>query len=262
MGQGKLYQVEGIVLARRDHREADRIVTFLTPHGRLDLVAAGVRKPRSRKAGHLELFCSTKLLVSRVTGSWDIISQAEVLNTRVALREDFMRGTYARYIAELALRFFDEESDETLYVLVDLALTLLETAADPQRVARWYEPELLALAGFRPEWDVCQGERSGKPCRRALHPRPTDPLAYGMDVELGGALCPECAEERMQMRTVQPLSPSALSWLQAFQRRSYEELADLNLPTATAAELERAMEMLVSYYLERRPSVLRMVREK
>src|SRR2546430_6710542 len=46
-----------IILARIDYGEADRIITMLTPgHGKLRLLAKGVRRVRSKLAGGIELF--------------------------------------------------------------------------------------------------------------------------------------------------------------------------------------------------------------
>lgn len=261
--RGKLYQLEGVVLGRRDQGEADRVVTILTPVGRKDLLAIGVRKPHSRKAGHLELFSRTRVLVSRVDGSWDIVSQAESQVTRSRLQEDFQRGTCARYIAELALRFFEtEEADPALLQLVDQTLGVLEVAEDPECAVRWYEQHLLTLAGFRPEWTTCVGMRGGSVCNARLRPRPEDKRPYGLDPELGGALCPDCmaagrSGERGHHGRV--CSPSALSWLQAFQRKPYAELAALPFPAATAAELRRLMERYIAYHLEYRPAVFRLM---
>lgn len=260
MGRAKLYQLDAIVLERRDQGEADRIVTVLAADGRRDLLARGVRKPRSRKGGHLELFCRVRLLVSRVKGSWDIISQAEATEMRAALREDFVRATCARYVAELVLRFFEGETETTLFSLVDTTLTLLEQPAEPERVLRWYEQQLLNLAGFRPEWRACVGEREGRPCRVALRPQAADRRPYGIDFERGGALCPDCAVNLGALAGGM-LSPSALSWLQAFQREAYPTLAALPFPARTAGELARWMERYISYHLERRLASLRMMRE-
>lgn len=262
MTRSRLYRVTGLVLGRRDYGEADRVLIVLTPEGRLDLLAKGMRKPRSRKAGHLELFSRSELLVARVKGSWDIVSQAEAEAVRTGLQEDFERGTYARYVAELALRFFGEEGEETLFNLVDTTFDLLEESDEPERVVRWYEQRLLILAGFRPEWHRCVGEREGQPCRRVLQPRPSDKRPYGIDLERGGALCAECLAERRAETGASPLSPSALSWLQAFQRRDLVELEDLKLPDRTAQELRRVMDRYISYHLERRPSALRLLKEQ
>lgn len=257
--KGKLYRLEGIVLNRRDHGEADRVVKLLTDEGSVDLLAKGIRKTRSRKAGHLELFSKTQVLVSHVNGSWDIISQADVVQVHPRLLEDFDLGTYARYVAELAIRFFEGETDAQLYTLVDGVLARLESGVDPGLLTRWYEQQMLILSGFRPEWDVCVGEREGTLCHVPLHPRAVGQQFYGLDVENGGALCAECFAAISPERTVYALSPSALSWLQALQRRTFEDVAQFPLSPKTATELARMMERYIAFYLERRPSVLRLM---
>lgn len=259
--KGKLYRLEGVVLNRRDHGEADRVVKLLTAEGSVDLLAKGIRKPRSRKAGHLELFAKTQVLVSRVTGSWDIISQAEAVQVRAHLQEDFRLGTYARYVAELAIRFFEGEAEPQLYALVDDVLARLDRDTTPELLTRWYEQQLLALAGFRPEWGTCVGERGGDLCHALLRPRADDQRPYGLDLERGGAVCPECFASDTREHTVRPLSPSALSWLQALQRRSFDDVMQFTLPERTAKELAQVMEQYIAYHLERRPAALRLLHD-
>lgn len=256
--RGKLYQVEGIVLARRDYGEADRVVICLTPEGRVDLLAKGNRKPQSQKAGHLELFARTKMLVSRVEGSWDIISQAEALALRPVLQDDFRRGTFARYVAELVVRFFEREADAKLYGLLDWMLDRLQIDATPELLVRWYEQRLLILAGFRPQWHQCVGEKQTELCQADLVPRPSDTRSYGLDPERGGALCTSCFAALSRDPGVRPLSPSALSWLQALQWREYDELDQFSMPDKTARELDQVMQHYIAHHLEYRPSSLRL----
>ncbi|MGC8781903.1 MAG: DNA repair protein RecO, partial [Anaerolineae bacterium] len=60
----RLYRVAAIVLKRRDQGEADRLLTVLTrDRGKLSLLAKGVRRQASRKAGHIEPFTLVDLLV-------------------------------------------------------------------------------------------------------------------------------------------------------------------------------------------------------
>src|SRR4051812_43718179 len=52
----------GIVLKRTNYGEADRIITFLTPdHGKIRLIAKGVRRVKSKLAGGIELFSVSHL---------------------------------------------------------------------------------------------------------------------------------------------------------------------------------------------------------
>ena len=51
------YTSEGIVLARRNYGEADRILVIYSKNfGRVSYMAKGVRRPKSRKRGHIEVF--------------------------------------------------------------------------------------------------------------------------------------------------------------------------------------------------------------
>jgi DNA repair protein RecO (recombination protein O) len=257
--RSRLYQVVGIVLGRRDYGEADRVVICLTPQGRLDLLAKGTRKPRSRKAGHLELFARTKMLVSRVEHSWDIISQAEAEVLRPVLQDDLQRGTYARYLAELVMRFFEREANEALYELLDRTLSTLEVDEAPELLVRWYEQRLLTLAGFRPEWHACVGDGAGELCAEPLRPRPSDRRSYGVDPERGGALCPDCFAAGRHLPGVRALSPSALSWLQALQQRTYEDVKQFPFPEHASRELGSVMQHYIAHHLEYRPGSLRVI---
>lgn len=55
---------QAIVLTRTDFQEADRILTLLTPdHGKVRVIAKGVRRPRSKLAGGIELFSVSDITV-------------------------------------------------------------------------------------------------------------------------------------------------------------------------------------------------------
>ena len=83
----RVTKTEAIVLRYRRLGEADRIVSLLTPHrGKLDVVARGVLRSRSKLAGHLEP--GTRLEVALAAGrSMDIVTQAQGLDSFAAMRD-------------------------------------------------------------------------------------------------------------------------------------------------------------------------------
>jgi DNA repair protein RecO (recombination protein O) len=248
----RLYRTEGIVMRRRNQGEADRVLTLCTPLGKLDVIAKGARKVRSRKAGHIELFCRSSFVISRVPNSWDIVSQAETVEAHAALREDLLRGTHARYAVELLDRFFTEgEGGPALFDLLDHTLGWLCEGGDLDLIARFYEQHLLGLAGFRPELNVCVGEH-----RESVPLRPREPAEgdrpYGFDPEHGGALCPDCYVKQKAWREVLALSSNGLWFLQECQRRPYTtRLRAMKISPALHAEAERVMQHYITYHLER-----------
>ena len=59
-------QTEGIIISHKDFQEADKLLTIYTKtHGKISCIAKGARRPRSKKAGHIELGTWCKLLVAR-----------------------------------------------------------------------------------------------------------------------------------------------------------------------------------------------------
>ena len=126
MNRVRLYNTEAIILRRTDFGEADRILTLMTPTlGKLRVIAKGVRKITSRKAGHVELFTRARLLLAHGR-TFDIVSQAETVDAYRPLREDLLRGSYAHYLSELIDAFAQEGSeDQALYDLLVNGLTWL-----------------------------------------------------------------------------------------------------------------------------------------
>src|SRR5947209_5448766 len=105
----RVYRTEAIVLKGYDYGEADRVLTLYAPeHGKVRAIAKGVRRTKSRKAGHLDLFTRSSLLLA--TGrQFDIITQAETIETFRAVREDLWLSTCAHYVAELVDGFTAEQ---------------------------------------------------------------------------------------------------------------------------------------------------------
>lgn len=152
----RLYRVSAIVLKRRDQGEADRLLTVLTrDRGKLTLLAKGVRRQASRKAGHIEPFTQVDLLVAKGK-SLDLVTQAETIEAHRALREDLWRSTWAYYVAELADAFtLDEGPQELLFDLVAETLDRLNRGEDLALCVRYYEVHLLGLVGYQPQLFRC-----------------------------------------------------------------------------------------------------------
>jgi DNA repair protein RecO (recombination protein O) len=235
---------------RRDQGEADRVLRLCTPSGKIDVLAKGARKIRSRKAGHIELFTRASFVLSRVPNYWDIISQAETLDPHTRLRSDLFRGTYARYVVELVDRFFSQgEGGTAVFDLLDHALGWLCEDDDLDMIARFYEQHLVGLAGFRPELFRCVGNHN--------HQHPLRPgegqdarRSFGFAPEKGGALCPDCYQQDSQERDVMPVSPDALQILQTCQRSSYADAGSRVVSDSLHKEMERVMQHYITYHLE------------
>jgi len=110
-GRERTQRVDAVVLRHSDWGEADRLIWLFTlESGKLRAIAKGVRKARSRKAGHLEPFTHVRLLLASAR-DMPIITQAEAQDIYLSLREDLVRVSYAAYVIELLDRFTYEEGE-------------------------------------------------------------------------------------------------------------------------------------------------------
>ena len=154
------------------------------------------------------------------------------------MRESLASSTLAHYFAELLDRFTGEsEADHRLYELLSQALSWLCDPHDAGLVARFYELQLLGLAGFGPELHHCPI------CGKALEPAPSF-----FSAALGGVLCSECGQSR---RDAFPLSLAAFKVLRYGQTHVWSEFRRLRLSPKLQSETETAMHRFLLYVLER-----------
>ncbi len=234
----RLYQTEGIVLKRSDFGEADRLLVLFTPGGgKLRLLAKGVRKVPSRKAGHVEPFMRSRFLVARGR-SLDIVTQAETVDAYLGLRESLELTTYACYLAELVDAFCEEgEENEALYRLLSYALGRLAAGDGPALLARFFEVKLLGLVGYRPELQRCVA------CG-ATH----EPARVFLSLNEGGMRCPRCG--RSAPATLE-VTLGAFKVLRYLQGQEYPAVRALRLRPATAREVEQVLRRYLAFILER-----------
>lgn len=224
---------------------------FTRQIGKVQAVAKGVRKPRSRKAGHLEPFTQVELLLASGRDLL-IITQAEAKEAYQALREDLVRMGYASYVIELLDRFtYEEGENAALFHLLSETLSRLNTEPQPAFAVRYYEVRLLDLVGFRPQLLNCVN------CGAEI--KAEDQY---FSFEKGGVICPKCGLNEPGAR---PISLAALRILRHFQRSRYNEAQRARLSATVDQELENLMGYYLTYLLERglnTPSFLRRVRNE
>jgi DNA repair protein RecO (recombination protein O) len=232
------FRVEAIVLRHSDWGEADRLLTMFTREmGKLRAVAKGVRKLRSRKAGHLEPLTRVSLLLARAR-DLPIVTQADTLAANSSLKEDLLLLGYASYVVELLDRFtFEEGENRPLYRLLTDTLERLSAGHEPAYVLRFYELRLLDLMGFRPQLfqcAICESEIVAED--------------QFFSPEHGGVLCPRCGIETASAR---PISLNTLKYLRHYQRSSFSEAGRARIEAGVSREMEAIMQDYITYLLER-----------
>ena len=232
-----LSKEQGIVLRSIKLGEADKIVTIMTQaSGKVRAVAKGIRKTTSRFGARLEPFTHVDLLLYRGRSSLDIVTQAEIISSHRAIRDDL--GLFAA--GETMLESVDKVAEEhernvRLFLLLLSGLRALEThPAEPASVAESFMLKLLSLSGFHPSLTACAV------CGA------TAPTLFSSGQ--GGAVCSGCAEY-----DAEPAPADVLGFLADLGNAELERAGALLPPDDRVRRQARAfLYAFAEYHLERR----------
>lgn len=220
------YTVRVIVLRKTKLGEADLVLTMLADDGsQLRAVAKGARKPKSSFAARLELYARADVLIARGR-SLDIVKEARLVKGYRALHEGLEQSACAAAAAELAARVSQPGlAMPRLFPMTEAALDWMDRTEAPDALAicAAHLLKTMALAGFRPSFDVCAS--CGEPARShaALGPEgPTVSFSYAE----GGVLCPACAAHADALRVPVAVCACAHTLLAS----TFEQVAALKVP--------------------------------
>lgn len=148
----KSYSDEGVILARRNYSEADRILSVYTKnHGRISLIAKGIRRPQSKKRGHLEVFSYMKFQASKGR-SLDLMIEAEIIDNFTQIRKNLKKISLAYYFMEVIGRTTHEaEPHGEIFDLIIRYLRTLKSETKLKKLRTNFVTETLSVLGFWPK---------------------------------------------------------------------------------------------------------------
>lgn len=242
----RVYGTEVIVLKGYDYGEADRILTLYTPgSGKLRAIAKGVRRIKSRKAGHLDLFTRSQLQLARGR-QLDVITQAETIEAFEPMRLDLERSSFAHYVAELVDSFGMEDlANYPLYASAVSALRRLATLPQLDLVLRSFEMQVLNFTGYRPQLHYCVN------CETTIRP-----VVNHFSARLGGVLCPLCVSVDTASR---PISVAALKMLRNLQSNEDALLLATGISLDARREVEQRLREYITFRLETNPKSMQFI---
>ena len=242
----RVYRTHAVVLRRRAYADADRILTVYTPGmGKRALIAKGIRKTTSRKAGHLELFTHASLMASQAR-TWDIVTEADTVESFRYLRQNLESIGRAAYVCEL-IDGFTEEEDENQPLWDLLLLTLRQLDALGQQpnepraavLMRWVELHLLNLTGFQPQLFHCLD------CGQ-----PLEQVTNTLILAEGGLICPACQARRGG--DTEAIDADVLKVLRHLQSRPWADVESLSVRPPIMHPVQNIMHRYLLTILERR----------
>ena len=238
MSNPRNYQTEAIIIKKTKLGEADRILALYTPHlGKIQAVAKGVRRPRSKMPGHLELI--THSLVSLARGrNLATVTGSQTINSFLSIKSDLWLTSCALYVVELVNQFTaDHIENNPLFRLLLETMEQLCKVNSKELVLRYFELHLVDKVGYRPQLRECVS------CHL-----PLEPTTNYFSPNAGGMLCPEC---RSSQPFIHPLSVNAQKVLRLLQSADYDTVNKLKIDDELSQQLEKVLSEYLKYLLEK-----------
>lgn len=219
----------GLVLREIKYKEADRILTLLTPQlGVISAAAKGSLRLKNKLFSACGLFCYSDFRLYPGKNMYTV-DEAGVKNVFHGLSASIENMSLAMYLSELAQMFSPsgEEAGVVLRLLLNSLYLISEKKAPLWQIKAVYELRLCSECGFLPQLLLCKG------C--GLY----DGKSFYLDMQEGTIWCEDCAA-RMGKRP--NLDPGALYAVRHICLAEDKKAFSFRISEASGRQLAQAAE--------------------
>lgn len=141
-----------IILSRVDFREADRILTVLTPdRGKVRLIAKGVRRAQSKLAGGIELFSISQVVYLPSRGEIHTLISSRLQQHYARIVQDIDRTMLTYDILRRTHKITEDAAGSEYFQLLKGCFEGLDDhSVDNNLVELWFGMQLLQMSGQVP----------------------------------------------------------------------------------------------------------------
>ncbi len=246
-------KTQAIVIRTFPLQEFHKIITFYTPDfGKVKAVAYGVKSPKSRLGGSLELLNhGTLLFQHRENRELQNITDFNLIDGFDAIRSDFTRITYGCYFAELVDSISSEGiASPDIFNLLRTTYQFLVQADDVPLLARGFEVKFLDCVGYGPEFSRCVH------CGSAVKGGTRDKFGIAFSIRYGGVLCGGCENRDGAAFTI---APGSCELLKVLRRSEWERFNRIRASTRNHQELKRLLGNFIEHHTERKLKSLKFI---
>ena len=151
-----IVKTKGIVIAENNMSDYDKMVTILTPSGKIGCAARGARKPKSMLMAATQFLCFGEYMLYRGVNSYNINS-CDTIEIFYNIRTDLDKLKYATHITKIINDVTDE--NQNTYKILQLFLNTLymisETNENLDFIVSVFKIRLACLLGFMPIINKC-----------------------------------------------------------------------------------------------------------
>lgn len=233
-------QVKGIILKKQDYRENDRLFVIYTDEiGKIEAVAKGARKIKSKMAGHLDLFSVVNLMVAPGKVYYQIAGADREKNF-LNIEGDLAKTVLASFCLE-AVNIFTKlcHPDFKIYELLYETLEIFDNGKNKNFLklyilSKFFVLRFMSLLGWTPELYACVK------CKKKIIPN-----GNFFDAARGGLICGNCGRDGL------PISTVAIKILRFVLQKKLKSAAALKITKIQVKEISKIVDAFVAMHQDK-----------
>lgn len=149
-------KTKGIIIAENNMGDFDKMVTLLTPSGKIGCSAKGARRPKSQLMAGTQFLCFGEYMLFKGSNTYTLNS-CETIELFYPIRIDLDKLQYASHITKMVQDVTDE--NQNTYKILQLYLNTLYVISEMELDLEWvvsiFKLRLMCLLGFTPIVKKC-----------------------------------------------------------------------------------------------------------
>lgn len=235
----RFQKTDAIVLKKNNFSDYHKIVTLFTrDYGKVQAIAKGVRRMKSKMAPHLE--CGTHVTCMLIEGKGlHTLSSVKAKSNQKKIRANLSKTAELYLMCETVDKFTDEgQQDYALHDMLQESLLLLENGvgkSEDTLVSSAFLVKLLKISGYMPELHTCviSGEK-------------IDEEENFLSIEKGGLVKPvHKLTEHMKLSAIQ------IKIMRYIERETLQNIKNVKLDFTELEGIQRTLNVYAHYLLSK-----------
>ena len=151
-----ILKTKGIIIAENNMSDYDKMVTILTPNGKIGCAAKGSRRPKSSLMAATQFLCFGDYMIYQGASSYNLNS-CEIVEMFYDIRIDLDKLNYASYITKIIndVTYENQNTYRILQLFLNTLYMIDKTESDLDFIVSIFKMKLLCYLGFTPAIDKC-----------------------------------------------------------------------------------------------------------
>ena len=149
-------KIKGIVIAENNTGDFDKMLTILTPNGKIGCSAKGARRPKSQLMAGTQFLCFGEYMLFK-GGSTYTLNSCETIELFYNIRCDLDKLEYASNITKLIqdVTYENQNSYKILQLFLNTLYVIANTDMDLKFVSSIFKMRMMNYLGFKPRIENC-----------------------------------------------------------------------------------------------------------